>query len=114
MGNLRPQQNQAAVNAIRAAGATTQLILVEGTCECPIGFLSVNRTKHIRIQLGLALGVRRNALLLGLLLLTALQAWTTSSGNGNVFGAIRDPNNNVAIGVSRIGEMRADCAYLVL
>ncbi|RXW25592.1 hypothetical protein EST38_g213 [Candolleomyces aberdarensis] len=53
--------NQAAVNAIRAAGATTQLILVEGTSW------------------------------------TGAWTWTTSSGNGNVFGAIRDPNNNVAI-----------------
>ncbi|KAF5341952.1 hypothetical protein D9611_001511 [Ephemerocybe angulata] len=52
--------NQAAVNGIRAAGATTQLILVEGT--------------------------------------SWTGAWTwTSSGNSNAFGAIRDPNNNVAI-----------------
>ncbi|KAJ3545968.1 hypothetical protein NMY22_g2236 [Coprinellus aureogranulatus] len=53
--------NQAAVNAIRAAGATTQLILVEGTAW------------------------------------TGAWSWTTSSGNSQYFGAIRDPNNNVAI-----------------
>jgi len=52
--------NQAAVNGIRASGATTQLILVEGT--------------------------------------SWTGAWTwVSSGNSAVFGAIKDPNNNVAI-----------------
>ncbi|KAF7374836.1 Glycoside hydrolase family 5 protein [Mycena sanguinolenta] len=52
--------NQAAVNGIRASGATTQLILVEGTAWTG--------------------------------------AWTwVSSGNSAVFGAIKDPNNNVAI-----------------
>jgi len=52
--------NQAAVNGIRASGATTQLILVEGT--------------------------------------SYTGAWTwVSSGNSAVFGAIKDPNNNVAI-----------------
>ncbi|KAJ6609268.1 endoglucanase, partial [Mycena sp. CBHHK59/15] len=50
--------NQAAVNGIRASGATTQLILVEAWTG----------------------------------------AWTwVSSGNSAVFGAIKDPNNNVAI-----------------
>ncbi|KAJ8503035.1 hypothetical protein ONZ45_g11223 [Pleurotus djamor] len=53
--------NQAAVNAIRAAGATTQLILVEGT------FWS------------------------------GAWSWTSWSGNGEVYGNITDPNNNVAI-----------------
>ncbi|KAG9076597.1 hypothetical protein FS749_011588 [Ceratobasidium sp. UAMH 11750] len=54
------QLNQAAVNAIRAAGATSQLILVEGT--------------------------------------SWTGAWTwVSSGNGDAFKAIKDPNNNVAI-----------------
>ncbi|TEB34778.1 endoglucanase [Coprinellus micaceus] len=53
--------NQAAVNAIRAAGATQQLILVEGTAW------------------------------------TGAWSWTGSSGNSQYFGAIRDPNNNVAI-----------------
>ncbi|GJE85681.1 glycoside hydrolase family 5 protein [Phanerochaete sordida] len=53
--------NQAAVNGIRAAGATSQLILVEGTSY------------------------------------TGAWTWTTSSGNSAVFGAIKDPNNNVAI-----------------
>ncbi|KAG2017976.1 endoglucanase [Coprinopsis cinerea AmutBmut pab1-1] len=53
--------NQAAVNAIREAGATRQLILVEGTSW------------------------------------TGAWTWTTTSGNGNVFQNIRDPNNNVAI-----------------
>jgi len=52
--------NQAAVNGIRSSGATSQLILVEGT--------------------------------------SYTGAWTwTSSGNSNAFGAIKDPNNNVAI-----------------
>ncbi|KAJ3476134.1 hypothetical protein NLI96_g11376 [Meripilus lineatus] len=52
--------NQAAVNGIRSSGATSQLILVEGT--------------------------------------SWTGAWTwTSSGNSQVFGAIKDPNNNVAI-----------------
>ncbi|KAF7374834.1 Glycoside hydrolase family 5 protein [Mycena sanguinolenta] len=52
--------NQAAVNGIRASGATSQLILVEGT--------------------------------------SWTGAWTwVSSGNSAVFGAIKDPNNNVAI-----------------
>ncbi|KAJ6513192.1 glycoside hydrolase superfamily [Mycena sanguinolenta] len=52
--------NQAAVNGIRASGATTQLILVEG--------------------------------------IAWTGAWTwVSSGNSAVFGAIKDPNNNVAI-----------------
>jgi len=52
--------NQAAVNGIRASGATSQLILVEGT--------------------------------------SWTGAWTwVSSGNAAVFGAIKDPNNNVAI-----------------
>ncbi|KAJ7285037.1 endoglucanase [Mycena rebaudengoi] len=51
--------NQAAVNGIRASGATSQLILVEAWTG----------------------------------------AWTwVSSGNAAVFGAIKDPNNNVAIG----------------
>lgn len=52
--------NQAAINGIRASGATTQLILVEGTAY------------------------------------TGAWSWTTS-GNSNVFAAIQDPNNNVAI-----------------
>ena len=30
-----------------------------------------------------------------------IAAWTTSSGNSAVFGAIKDPNNNVAIGKPR-------------
>ncbi|KAI0709848.1 endoglucanase [Earliella scabrosa] len=51
---------QAGVNGVRASGATSQLILVEGT--------------------------------------SWTGAWTwTSSGNSQVFGAIKDPNNNVAI-----------------
>ena len=51
---------QAGVNGVRAAGATSQLILVEGT--------------------------------------SWTGAWTwVSSGNSAVFGAIKDPNNNVAI-----------------
>ncbi|KAI0750027.1 endoglucanase [Daedaleopsis nitida] len=51
---------QAGVNGVRAAGATSQLILVEGT--------------------------------------SWTGAWTwTSSGNSQAFGAIKDPNNNVAI-----------------
>ncbi|KAI0259894.1 glycoside hydrolase superfamily [Gloeopeniophorella convolvens] len=53
--------NQAAVNGIRASGATEQLILVEGTSW------------------------------------TGAWTWTTSSGNSEVFGAIQDPNNNLAI-----------------
>ncbi|KAJ3555099.1 hypothetical protein NM688_g2764 [Phlebia brevispora] len=52
---------QAAVNGIRASGATSQLILVEGTSY------------------------------------TGAWTWTTSSGNSAVFGAIKDPNNNIAI-----------------
>ncbi|KAG8718254.1 hypothetical protein FRC08_005642 [Ceratobasidium sp. 394] len=52
--------NQAAVNAIRATGATSQLILVEGT--------------------------------------SWTGAWTwVSSGNGDAFKALKDPNNNIAI-----------------
>ena len=54
---------QAGVNGVRAAGATSQLILVEGTSW------------------------------------TGAWTWTTS-GNSDAFGAIRDPNNNVAIGAS--------------
>lgn len=54
------QLNQAAVNGIRASGATSQLILVEGTSW------------------------------------TGAWTWTTS-GNSDAFGAIKDPNNNVAI-----------------
>ncbi|KAI1784896.1 endoglucanase [Ganoderma leucocontextum] len=51
---------QAGVNGVRAAGATSQLILVEGT--------------------------------------SWTGAWTwVSAGNSAVFGAIKDPNNNVAI-----------------
>jgi len=53
--------NQGAVNAIRESGATSQLILVEGTSW------------------------------------TGAWTWTTSSGNGGVFGNLTDPNNNVAI-----------------
>jgi endoglucanase len=52
--------NQAGLNGIRASGATSQLILVEGTSW------------------------------------TGAWTWTTS-GNSNAFGAIKDPNNNVAI-----------------
>ncbi|KAL0954438.1 hypothetical protein HGRIS_003417 [Hohenbuehelia grisea] len=52
--------NQAAVNGIRASGATSQLILVEGTSW------------------------------------TGAWTWTTS-GNGDVFGNISDPNDNIAI-----------------
>ncbi|KAJ6504067.1 endoglucanase [Mycena vitilis] len=52
--------NQAAVNGIRASGATSQLILVEGTAW------------------------------------TGAWSWV-SSGNSAVFGAIEDPNNNIAI-----------------
>lgn len=52
--------SQAAINGIRDSGATSQLILVEGT--------------------------------------SWTGAWTwISSGNGDVFGAISDPNNNTAI-----------------
>ncbi|KAI0363603.1 endoglucanase [Pilatotrama ljubarskyi] len=51
---------QAAVNGVRASGATSQLILVEGT--------------------------------------SWTGAWTwISSGNSQAFGAIKDPNNNIAI-----------------
>ncbi|KAI0788208.1 endoglucanase [Fomes fomentarius] len=51
---------QAGINGVRSSGATSQLILVEGT--------------------------------------SWTGAWTwTSSGNSEVFGAIKDPNNNVAI-----------------
>lgn len=51
---------QAGINGVRSSGATSQLILVEGT--------------------------------------SWTGAWTwTSSGNSDVFGAIKDPNNNVAI-----------------
>ncbi|TFK40409.1 endoglucanase [Crucibulum laeve] len=54
------QLNQAAVNGIRSSGATSQLILVEGT--------------------------------------SWTGAWTwVSSGNGAAFGALKDPNNNIAI-----------------
>jgi len=53
--------NQAAVNAIRAAGATTQMIMAEGTSY------------------------------------TGAWTWTTSSGNSAAFGALKDPNNNIAI-----------------
>ncbi|TDL27839.1 glycoside hydrolase [Rickenella mellea] len=52
--------NQAAVYGIRSSGATSQLILVEGTSW------------------------------------TGAWSWV-SSGNGAVFGAIKDPNNNTAI-----------------
>ena len=52
---------QAGVNGVRAAGATSQLILVEGTSW------------------------------------TGAWTWTTS-GNSDAFGAIKDPNNNIAIG----------------
>ncbi|TRM64219.1 glycoside hydrolase superfamily [Schizophyllum amplum] len=51
---------QAGVNAVRAAGATEQLVLVEGTSW------------------------------------TGAWTWTTS-GNSDVFGALTDPNDNVAI-----------------
>jgi len=52
--------NQAAINGIRASGATTQLILAEGT--------------------------------------SWTGAWTwVSSGNGDAFKALQDPNNNTAI-----------------
>ncbi|KAI0636253.1 endoglucanase [Trametes polyzona] len=51
---------QAAVNGVRASGATSQLILVEGTSW------------------------------------TGAWTWTTS-GNSDAFGAIKDPNNNIAI-----------------
>lgn len=54
---------QAGVNGVRASGATSQLILVEGTSW------------------------------------TGAWTWTTS-GNSQVFGAIKDPNNNIAIGAS--------------
>ncbi|KAL0954437.1 hypothetical protein HGRIS_003416 [Hohenbuehelia grisea] len=53
--------NQAAVNGIRASGARSQLILVEGTSW------------------------------------TGAWTWASSSGNGDVFGNITDPSNNVAI-----------------
>ena len=54
---------QAGVNGVRAGGATSQLILVEGT--------------------------------------SWTGAWTwASSGNAAVFGAIKDPSNNVAIRAS--------------
>ena len=52
---------QAGLNGVRSAGATSQLILVEGTSY------------------------------------TGAWTWTTTSGNSEVFGAIKDPNNNVAI-----------------
>ena len=61
---------QAGVNGVRAAGATSQLILVEGTSW------------------------------------TGAWTWTTS-GNSDAFGAIRDPNNNVAIGASRLASITA-------
>ncbi|KAI0763305.1 endoglucanase [Trametes elegans] len=51
---------QAAVNGVRASGATEQLILAEGTSW------------------------------------TGAWTWTTS-GNSDAFGAIKDPNNNIAI-----------------
>ncbi|OJT01771.1 Endoglucanase 3 [Trametes pubescens] len=54
------QLMQAAVNGVRASGATSQLILAEGTSW------------------------------------TGAWTWTTS-GNSDAFGAIKDPNNNIAI-----------------
>ncbi|KAG8941714.1 hypothetical protein FRC03_004169, partial [Tulasnella sp. 419] len=55
------KMNQVGVNAIRAAGATSQLILVEGTSW------------------------------------SGAWSWTGWSGNSEVYGAITDPYNNVAI-----------------
>ena len=78
---FNPLQNQAAVNGIRASGATSQLILVEGTSwtgawsEFSYPIVELSRGAHLTVAL----------------------AWT-SSGNSAVFGAIQDPNNNVAIG----------------
>lgn len=72
-------KNQAAINGIRASGATTQLILVEGTCKLfQLFFFCISLTP------------------------CPFKAWTgawtwESSGNAAVFGAIQDPNNNVAI-----------------
>ena len=71
------EQNQAAINGIRASGATSQLILVEGTCK--LALLVTLKT-----------------------LLTPSKAWTgawtwVSSGNAAAFGTIKDPNNNVAV-----------------
>ena len=59
---------QAGLNGVRSAGATSQLILVEGTSY------------------------------------TGAWTWTTTSGNSEVFGAIKDPNNNVAIRASPFSQ----------
>lgn len=69
---------QAAVNAIRAGGATSQLIMVEGTSwtgawsECNLSIFSTS--SHPLSTL----------------------AWLTS-GNSDAFGALTDPSNNIAI-----------------
>ena len=59
---------QAGLNGVRSAGATSQLILVEGTSY------------------------------------SGAWTWTTTSGNSAVFGAIKDPNNNVAIRASLLPQ----------
>ena len=75
---------QAAVNGIRSSGATSQLILVEGTSWTGAWstFTSLFFTSYSEF-------IEFNHL-------SSHVAWTTS-GNSDVFGAIQDPNNNVAI-----------------
>ncbi len=65
---------QAAVNGVRASGATSQLILAEGTSW------------------------------------TGAWTWTTS-GNSDAFGAIKDPNNNIAIRASPPSLPLPVCSY---
>ena len=74
-------QMQAAVNGIRSSGATTQLILVEGTSWTGAWSKLVHPSFLRQLKSVVAFAI----------------AWT-SSGNSAAFGAIKDPNNNIAIG----------------
>ena len=66
--------NQAAINGIRASGATTQLILAEGTAW------------------------------------TGAWSWS-SSGNAAAFTSLKDPNNNLAIGMSSLPNLDSRVTY---
>lgn len=69
---------QAAVNGVRSSGATSQLILVEGTSWT--GAWSMFTRSYVEM----------------IWLTNVRIAWITS-GNGDAFKSIKDPNNNLAI-----------------
>jgi endoglucanase len=81
---------QAAIYSIRAAGATSQLILVEGTSWTGAW------SKYSRSYMSFDHCSRMSS-----------AAWTTSSGNAAAFTGLTDPANNVAVEMHQVSLLHS-------